>query len=213
MPETLHALRRDYERPPIVSSELASDPFLQFQIWFEEARSAEILEPNAMTLGTSDADGHVACRTVLLKAADERGFVFFTNYGSRKAHHLSSNPNAALLFTWLPLTRQIEIAGAVEKISEAESLEYFMSRPRGSQLGAWVSEQSRVIASREVLTKRFEELTEHFAKSPITKPEDWGGYRVVPRTIEFWQGGHDRLHDRFRYSRHESSWIIERLSP
>jgi pyridoxamine 5'-phosphate oxidase len=150
---------------------------------------------------------------VLLKAYDARGFVFFTNYGSRKARQIAENPHASLLFPWVALARQVEIAGRVEKISAAESLAYFMSRPFGSRLGAWVSEQSSVIPSREVLVSRFEELKKQFSDGNVPKPEGWGGYRVVPKTIEFWQGGADRLHDRFLYSRSDTGWKISRLAP
>jgi pyridoxamine 5'-phosphate oxidase len=150
---------------------------------------------------------------VLLKGIDARGFVFFTNYGSRKARQMAENPNAALLFPWITLERQVEVAGAIEKISEAESLEYFLSRPFGSRIGAWVSEQSAVIPSREVLVSRFEDLKKQFADGHVPKPEGWGGYRLVPRTIEFWQGGADRLHDRLLYTRTDAAWRIARLSP
>jgi pyridoxamine 5'-phosphate oxidase len=166
-----------------------------------------------MTLGTADASGRVSCRTVLLKAYDERGFVFFTNYGSRKARQIAENPQASLLFPWVALARQVEIAGRVEKISLAESLAYFMSRPFGSRLGAWVSDQSDVIPSRQILLAKFDELKRKFAHGEIPKPEGWGGYRIVPDSVEFWQGGHDRLHDRFFYSVEGGSWKISRLSP
>jgi pyridoxamine 5'-phosphate oxidase len=209
----IHELRRNYQRDPLVETALNSDPVAQFRVWFEEARVAGILEPNAMTLGTADAGGCVSCRTVLLKGIDERGFVFFTNYGSRKARQIGQNPRAALLFPWIELERQVEIAGSVEKIAESESLEYFLSRPFGSRIGAWVSEQSSVIASRDVLESRFQELKNEFADGNVPKPKGWGGYRVVPETIEFWQGGADRLHDRFFYSRSDTGWKISRLAP
>ena len=166
-----------------------------------------------MTLGTSDAAGKVSCRTVLLKAYDQRGFVFFTNYGSRKARQLAENPHASLLFPWIVLARQVEISGLVEKISAGESMAYFLSRPFGSRLGAWVSEQSSVISSRQVLLSKFAELKQKFASGEIPKPEGWGGFRVVPSSLEFWQGGQDRLHDRFLYKRAEKSWTISRLAP
>lgn len=209
----IHQLRRDYRRDPIEECSLAADPLAQFGKWFEEAVSAGIVEPNAMTLGTADESGRVSCRTVLLKGIDARGFVFFTNYGSRKARQIAANPNAALLFPWISLERQVEVAGSVEKISEAESLEYFLSRPFGSRIGAWVSEQSTVIPSREVLVSRFEELKTKFADGNVPKPEGWGGYRLVPRTIEFWQGGADRLHDRLLYTRSGEAWRVSRLAP
>lgn len=209
----IHQLRRDYQRVPLDAASFHADPVAQFREWFEEARSEGIVEPNAMTLGTADSAGRVSCRTVLLKGIDERGFVFFTNYWSRKARQIGENPQAALLFPWIVLERQVEIAGKVEKISEAESLEYFLSRPLGSRIGAWVSEQSSVIPSRGVLVSKFEELKKQFADGNVTKPEGWGGYRVIPQTIEFWQGGADRLHDRLLYTRTDTGWKISRLSP
>lgn len=209
----IHHLRRDYDEEPLTESELDPDPVAQFRVWFEEAREAGIPEPNAMTLGTADASGCVSCRTVLLKAYDERGFVFFTNYGSRKARQIAENPHGSLLFPWVPLARQVEIAGCVEKISTAESLAYFVSRPYLSRLGAWVSDQSSVISSRQILLSKFEELKQRFANGEVPKPEGWGGYRVIPKTIEFWQGGGARLHDRFLYTRHAAAWKIERLAP
>ena len=210
---SIHELRREYDRNPLRREDLNPDPVGQFRLWFEEARAAEIPEPNAMTLGTASSGGVVSCRTVLLKAYDERGFVFFTNYGSRKARQLAENPRASLLFPWVALARQVEIAGPVEKISAAESLAYFLNRPLGSRLGAWVSDQSEVIPSRNVLLAKFEEMKRKFANGEIPKPEGWGGFRVKPETIEFWQGGHDRLHDRFFYVREGDSWKISRLAP
>jgi pyridoxamine 5'-phosphate oxidase len=213
MKPNLQDLRVDYGREPLNESTLLPDPIAQFQLWFDEASKSGIPEPNAMSLATADASGQPSCRTVLLKDLDERGFVFFTNYGSRKAQQMAANPQAALLFPWIALERQVEVAGRVEKISEAESLEYFLSRPFGSRIGAWVSEQSSVIPSRDVLVSRFEELKKQFADGNVPKPEGWGGYRVVPETIEFWQGGADRLHDRFLYSRAGAGWKISRLAP
>jgi pyridoxamine 5'-phosphate oxidase len=209
----IHHLRENYDRDPLLESDLKADPVAQFRAWFEEARASGIPEPNAMTLGTADAAGRVACRTVLLKAYDARGFVFFTNYGSRKARQIAENPHASLLFPWVALARQVEIAGRVEKISAAESLAYFMSRPFGSRLGAWVSEQSSIISTRSVLLSKFEQLKRQFADGNVPKPEGWGGYRVVPEMIEFWQGGADRLHDRFLYTRADPAWNIARLAP
>ncbi len=213
MSDQIHHLRRDYDRDPLTKADLDPDPVRQFRAWFEDARASGIPEPNAMTLGTADASGRVSCRTVLLKAYDERGFVFFTNYGSRKARQIAENPRASLLFPWVALARQIEIAGPVEKISVAESLAYFMSRPFGSRLGAWVSDQSDVIPSRRILLAKFDEIKRKFANGEIPKPEGWGGYRIVPDSVEFWQGGHDRLHDRFFYTREGGGWAISRLSP
>jgi len=208
----IHDLRREYDGEPLTRKNLHADPIEQFRLWFEEARSAGIIEPNAMTLGTAGADG-VSCRTVLLKAYDQRGFVFFTSYASRKARQIAENPRASLLFPWVGLARQVEIAGPVEKTTPAESLAYFLNRPFGSRLGAWVSDQSRVISSRQVLLSKFEDLKRQFSNGEIPKPEGWGGYRVVPETIEFWQGGHDRLHDRFLYKKENGIWTLSRLSP
>ncbi len=213
MEADIHALRRDYDREPLRKEELDPNPVAEFRRWFEAARLAGLLEPNAMTLATADATGRVSARTVLLKAFDDRGFVFFTNYGSRKARQIASNPRASALFTWLPLQRQLEVAGRVEKISTAESVAYFLSRPIGSRLGAWVSEQSKIVPSRAVLVAKFEELKRRFSGSDIPKPEGWGGFRIVPDEFEFWQGGHDRLHDRFRYSREADGWRMDRLAP
>ncbi|MDX2081448.1 MAG: pyridoxamine 5'-phosphate oxidase [Terrimicrobiaceae bacterium] len=210
---SIYDLRRDYDRDPLRADELDPDPFAEFRRWFETARAAALLEPNAMSLATAGADGRPSLRTVLLKAYDDRGFVFFTNYGSRKARQLTDNPHAAALFPWLPLQRQVEIAGRVEKISTAESVAYFLSRPVGSRLGAWVSDQSQVIPSRAVLLSKFEDLKMKFASGEIPKPENWGGFRIVPDRFEFWQGGHDRLHDRFVYLPEGEGWKISRLSP
>jgi pyridoxamine 5'-phosphate oxidase len=209
----LRDLRVDYGREPLNEGAMHADPLEQFRVWFGEAVAAGIPEPNAMTLGTAEAGGRVSCRTVLLKGFDGRGFVFYTNHGSRKGRQLAANPRAALLFAWLTLERQVEIEGRVERVSEEESEEYFQSRPFGSRLGAWVSEQSSVIASREVLTARFAELKAKFADGNMPKPEFWGGYRVVPESVEFWQGGHDRLHDRFLYEKRGEIWHRVRLAP
>ncbi len=207
-------MRRDYRAGKLVREDLEPDVFAQFRKWFQEAVDCDLLEPNAMGLATAGANGHVTVRTVLLKAFDERGFVFFTNYESRKAEQIAENPNAGLLFSWLPLERQVSISGSVEKISTAESLRYFASRPFGSRLGAWVSQQSRVIPSRKFLEQKFEEMKAKFASGEVPLPKAWGGYRVVPRMVEFWQGSPNRLHDRFLYSRkQEGGWLIERLAP
>jgi pyridoxamine 5'-phosphate oxidase len=207
-------MRRDYRVGKLVREDLDPNAYAQFRKWFQEAVDADLLEPNAMSLATAGSNGHVTIRTVLLKAFDERGFVFFTNYESRKAEQIAENPNAGLLFSWLPLERQVSISGSVEKITTAESLRYFASRPFGSRIGAWVSQQSRVIPSRKFLEQKFEEMKAKFASGEIPLPKAWGGYRVVPRTIEFWQGSPNRLHDRFLYSRNaEGGWSIERLAP
>lgn len=208
------ALRKEYSAKTLRREDLLPDPIAMFRLWFEDARSASLLEPNAMTLSTSNAKGFVSARTVLLKAYDERGFVFFTNYGSRKAHQIEENPNASLLFPWLALERQVAICGRAEKISAAESLAYFLSRPVGSRIGAWVSEQSKIVSSRHILEDKFRSLLQTFSRGEIPKPDWWGGFRVIPQTIEFWQGGANRIHDRFEYSRNPlNDWTIQRLQP
>lgn len=207
-------LRREYTQGGLHRSDLDPNPFAQFRKWFDQARSAKLLEPNAMTLATSDSAGFVTARTVLLKAYDERGFVFFTNYKSLKAQQIGQNPKVALLFTWLPLERQVSICGTAEKISTVDSVSYFLSRPFGSRIGAWVSEQSKVISSRSLLEAKFEEMLRKFADGNVPLPDFWGGYRVKPQRVEFWQGGQGRLHDRFCYlPQTENEWLIERLSP
>jgi pyridoxamine 5'-phosphate oxidase len=207
-------LRRDYSTRGLRRADLNPDPFAQFRLWFQEAQQGNLLEPNAMTCATADRTGRVTARTVLLKAFDSRGFVFFTNTGSLKARQIAENPQAALLFAWLPLERQVSISGTVEKITTAETLAYFASRPFGSKLGAWVSQQSSIIPSRKLLEMKFEEMKAKFANGDVPLPDFWSGYRVHPLTIEFWQGGKDRLHDRFLYTRQpDGSWTIDRLSP
>jgi pyridoxamine 5'-phosphate oxidase len=210
-------MRRDFESDGLNWEQLDDNPVQQFQAWFEDARKADILEPNAMSLATADGDGQPDLRTVLLKYFDDSGFVFYTNYGSRKAREMEQNPQAALLFTWLGLNRQVRIQGKVEKISKAESLRYFASRPRGSQIGAWVSEQSKVIASRGLLEQKVAEIKRKFGDGEVPLPNFWGGFRVAPHSVEFWQGRPSRLHDRFEYNRTEQgsdkSWTIERLQP
>jgi pyridoxamine 5'-phosphate oxidase len=210
----LSDLRQEYMRAGLRKADLSSDPLAQFRKWFDEAVSAGLIEPNAMTLSTATAQGKVSARTVLLKAYDTKGFVFFTNYASRKARDLSENPQAALLFPWLGLERQVIITGTAEKISMAESAAYFISRPFGSRVGAWVSHQSQAISSRAILEAKLEELLKKFAHGEVPLPDFWGGYRVAPETIEFWQGRPNRLHDRFVYARKaEGAWTIERLAP
>jgi len=210
----LSDLRQEYTRAGLRKADLSADPIAQFRKWFDEALSAGLIEPNAMTLSTATPQGKVSARTVLLKAYDTKGFVFFTNYGSRKARDLSENPHAALLFPWLGLERQVIITGMAEKISAAESAAYFISRPFGSRVGAWVSHQSQVISSRAILEAKLEELLKKFAQGGVPLPDFWGGYRIVPETIEFWQGRPNRLHDRFLYARNaEGAWTVERLAP
>ncbi|KXO10759.1 pyridoxamine 5'-phosphate oxidase [Marinobacter excellens] len=206
-------MRRDFESKGLDREHLNDDPVAQFQAWFNDARSAGILEPNAMSLATTGSDQMPDLRTVLLKYFDSQGFVFYTNYGSRKARELDENPRAALLFPWIGLNRQVRIQGKVEKVSKAESLRYFASRPRGSQLGAWVSEQSKAITSRGLLEQKVAEMKRKFSSGEIPLPSFWGGYRVVPERIEFWQGRPSRLHDRFEYVREADGWTIQRLQP
>lgn len=207
-------LRREYDHAGLSRKDLNPDPIIQFEHWFEDARQADIKDPSAMSLATANRQGEISIRTVLLKIFDQHGFVFFTNYESTKARHIAENPNVALLFPWLDLDRQVKIIGTASKISSAESLRYFLSRPRGSQLGAWVSEQSSVISSRALLMAKLNEIKQRFADGDISLPEFWGGYRVKPSKIEFWQGQPDRLHDRFQYSRQQDdSWEINRLAP
>jgi pyridoxamine 5'-phosphate oxidase len=190
------------------------DPFEQFGRWFEEAKASGLREPTAMTLATASPEGAPSARMVLLKGFDERGFVFYTNHGSRKGGELLSNPRAALVFYWSPLERQVRIAGAVAPVSAEESDAYFRSRPRGSRLGAWASEQSRPLAGREELDRRVAELEREFDGREIPRPPHWGGFRVVPVEMEFWQGRADRLHDRMLYSRApDGGWRLGRLSP
>lgn len=212
-PRDIQDLRREYRTRPFDESSVPADPFTLFVTWFEEARAAGLPEPNAMSLATADTNGRVTCRTVLLKAFGPEGFIFFTNYGSEKSHHIAANCQVALLFPWLPLGRQIEITGRAEKISTTESLAYFMRRPLKSRIGAWVSEQSSVISSRQLLEAKFEEMCRKFANGRVPLPEKWGGFRVVPQEIEFWQGGAHRLHDRIQYSQFFGDWQITRLAP
>jgi pyridoxamine 5'-phosphate oxidase len=194
-------------------ADLDADPVLQFQNWYQAAIGTGIPEPNAMSLATVAADGQPSLRTVLLKLYDERGFVFFTNYESRKATEMAGNPRVALLFPWVALARQVNIVGKVEKISTAESLRYFATRPRGSQIGAWASHQSQVITSRSLLEMKVDEMRRRFGDGEIPLPGFWGGYRVVPQSIEFWQGRESRLHDRFCYTRQGGAWTLSRLAP
>lgn len=206
--------RKEYDRDKLNRADLKADPIEQFASWFAEACSSKMAEPNAMSLATVGADGRPLVRTVLLKSYDARGFVFFTNLESRKARQIAENPNVSLLFPWLELQRQVIVSGAAERVSTAEALAYFVTRPRGSQLGAWISSQSSVITSRKVLEMKWEEMKAKFADGEVPLPSFWGGFRVVPDQIEFWQGRHSRLHDRFLYTLQPAkTWTIERLAP
>jgi pyridoxamine 5'-phosphate oxidase len=210
----LDDLRREYTQRGLREEDLALDPFTQFGAWFNEVAQADIREPNAMTLATATPDGRPSARMVLLKGVDARGFSFFTNYESRKGGELDANPRAALVFFWVQLERQVRVEGRVERLSAEESDAYFASRPEGSQLGAWASKQSAVLPDRGPLEARYEELRAQYEGLEIPRPPFWGGFRVVPETVEFWQGRVNRLHDRLRYRRQDDdSWVIERLSP
>ena len=206
-------MRQAYKDEGLSRDDLNSDPFLQFETWFEEANKAEPI-PNAMSLATVCKSGEPTLRTVLLKLFDKNGFVFFTNYKSRKSVQISQNKNVAILFNWIALERQVGIEGVAQKIEISESIKYFLSRPRGSQLGAWVSDQSSILSSREILESKLEEIKSMFLNKKIPLPDFWGGYRIKPKSFEFWQGRSDRLHDRFLYSEiNENAWEIKRLSP
>jgi pyridoxamine 5'-phosphate oxidase len=207
-------LRVDYGRASLDERDAHADPIEQFGVWFDEARAAEVPEPNAMTLATVDSGGRPSARIVLLKDFDAGGFTFHTNYQSRKGRELEANPHAALCFFWQPLERQVRVEGKVEQIGVAESEAYFRSRPRLAQVGAWVSQQSTPIASRAELERLNDELAKRFEGGDVPRPEHWGGLRVVPRAIEFWQGRPSRLHDRILYTRQpDGIWTRQRLSP
>ena len=211
---SLADLRKDYSLSGLLEKDLARDPFRQFDKWFAEAQAAKVVEPNAMTLATATRDGRPSARTVLLKGVDGRGFVFYTNYESRKGRELAENPRATLLLPWLALERQIIIEGTIAKITREESAAYFHSRPRASQLGAWVSQQSSIITGRAPLEDAMKALEKKHAGAEIPLPPAWGGYRLTPETVEFWQGRRSRLHDRLRYRREASGgWTVERLAP
>ncbi len=207
-------LRKEYSMAGLLEKDLARDPFRQFDKWFQEAEAAKITEPNAMTLSTTTRDGRPASRTVLLKGLDGRGFVFYSNYESRKGRDLAENPRVSLLFPWVALERQVIIEGSVARLTREESEAYFHTRPRASQLGAWVSQQSAIINGRAVLEDAMKALDKKYAGVEVPAPPNWGGYRVNPETVEFWQGRRSRLHDRLRYRREKSGdWLIERLAP
>ncbi len=207
-------LRKEYTKGSLSEKDLEQNPFKQFEKWFEEAKAAGIEEPNAMALATATKDAKPSIRTVLLKGVDERGFVFYTNYESRKGKELAENPNAALCFHWQPLERQVSIMGMVEKVSREESEAYFRSRPLTSRYGAWASHQSEVIAGKAELLKRAAEMALKYPTGDVPCPPFWGGYRLLPNEIQFWQGQPSRLHDRFRYLKQpDGTWKIDRLSP
>jgi len=208
----LTKLRIELRKRGLSRSNLNNDPVKQFSLWFTEAIDSGIVEPSAMSLATAD-ESEIGIRTVLLKYFDDKGFVFYTNYKSKKSRQIETRPEAALLFSWLTLERQIKIVGSVEKVSSLESIKYFASRPKDSQIGAWASKQSTTISSRNILQSQFESMKQKFSSGEVPLPDFWGGYRVIPRTIEFWQGRESRLHDRFVYQRNKDGWTISRLSP
>ncbi|OBQ40907.1 MAG: pyridoxine 5'-phosphate oxidase [Anabaena sp. CRKS33] len=214
MDKSIADLRKDYTLKDLNENEIDKNPFIQFKIWFNQSVAAQLPEPNAMTLATCTPDGKPSARMVLLKDIDERGFVLFTNYKSQKGQEISVNPQAALVFWWAELERQVRIVGTVEKISSAQSDSYFEVRPPFSRLGAWASNQSEVIANRDVLEAQLIEFQRQYENQEVPRPPHWGGFRVIPQEIEFWQGRSSRLHDRLRYTLIDNgNWKIERLSP
>ncbi len=210
----LHDFRKDYMQDTLSISEVNKNPIIQFEKWMQEAISSEVVaEPNAMTLVTSTLDGRPSARVVLLKSFNEEGFVFYTNYESRKAMELMENPNACIVFDWHVMERQVRIEGIVKKVSAEESDNYFFSRPKGSQLGAWISPQSTFIEGRQELDDRKAMIERQFEIEPISRPPHWGGFVLEPQTIEFWQGRQNRLHDRIIYLKTDKEWIVRRLAP
>lgn len=207
-------LRKDYSLAGLTEKDLARDPFRQFEKWFQEAEASKLVEPNAMILASATRDGRPSARTVLLKGVDGRGFVFFTNYESRKGRELEANPRASLVFPWFPFERQVIVEGTVTQVPREESEAYFHSRPIASQLAAWASAQSTIISGRKALEEAMKDLEKKYAGLPVPVPPQWGGFRVSPETVEFWQGRRSRLHDRLRYRRgSDGGWTVERLAP
>jgi len=205
--------RREYQYGRLTRESLKPTPFDQFTLWMEQAIDSSLSDPTAMCLATVDNQGRPWQRTVLLKGFDEKGFIFYTNLGSRKAHHIAENGNVSLIFPWMRLDRQVIIGGKAEKLSKVEVLKYFLKRPRGSQLAAWASKQSSRITSRQALETQFLQMKQKYADGEVPLPDFWGGYRVVPTEFEFWQGGESRLHDRFQYLRAGGDWTVSRLAP
>ena len=210
---SLEDSRREYQYGRLRRESLKDSPFEQFNLWMEQAIHSDLSDPTAMCLATVNAEGKPWQRTVLLKGMDERGLMFYTNLGSRKAREMSGNPNVSLIFPWMRMDRQVIVGGQVERLTKTEVLSYFLKRPRGSQLAAWASQQSSRLSSRQALEAQFIQMKEKFAAGEIPVPDFWGGYRVVPGEFEFWQGGENRLHDRFQYLRSENGWTILRLAP
>lgn len=206
-------LRREYEAEGLVESDMADDPFTEFRSWLEGVVAADLPEPNTFVLATADAAGRPSARAVLMKGFGEEGITFYTNLHSRKSTEISSNPRAAAAFVWVPLHRQVRFEGTVELVGDGEADEYFAKRPRGAQIGAHASDQSQVVGSRRDLEQRFESLAMEFGDNPIPRPADWGGWRLVPERVEFWQGQVNRFHDRVRYRRDGGRWVKERLAP
>lgn len=209
----LSALRENYTKGNLDVNSVLSDPLDQFRVWFQEAKTSQVPEPNAMHLATVSTQGQPSGRIVLLKTVDNQGFVWFTNYDSKKGQELAENPKAALTFFWAELERQVRIEGKVEKVAEEDSDSYFAIRPRSSQIGAWSSPQSQVISDRETLETNEQRFEEKFLNQPVPRPSHWGGYRLIPERIEFWQGRPSRLHDRLLYSFIDHQWQLERLAP
>jgi pyridoxamine 5'-phosphate oxidase len=210
---SLADIRTEYRRHALTEADVSDDPIRQFTTWFDEAVGAQVLEPNAMCLATATPDAYPSARMVLLKGVDQRGFVFYTDYRSRKAIELADNPCASLCFFWAELERQVRINGAVQRVSRAESDDYFQSRPLPSRIGAWTSAQSSPLASREMLEAQLIENERRFADGQVPLPDHWGGFRIVPEEIEFWQGRPSRLHDRIQFRKEAGRWVKRRLSP